>query len=43
MIADDGVTNVLTYAPVGQFFQEVLGWPRPPLGGVDLQDFLASL
>lgn len=43
MIADGHVTNGLTHTSVGQLFQEMLGWPRPPLGCVDLQDFLPRL
>lgn len=42
-MADGHVTNGLTHASVGQLLQEVLGWLRPPLGCVNLQDLLARL
>lgn len=43
MIADGHLTNALTHTSVSQLFQKVLGWSRPPLGRVDLEDFLPRL
>lgn len=41
MIADGHRINGLTRTSVSQLLQKVLGWLRPPVGSVNLQDFLA--